>query len=302
MSVILTTNHPKDLWPGVNAHWGAKDKAHKIEYTDLFSMESSTQNYEEDVLNSGFPLAPRKNESTSVTYSETTQGYTTRYVNVAYGLGAIISREAIDDGKYEPIAKRLAGELAFSMNQTKEYVGANIYNRAFTAGYTFGDGKIMCTTDHPTLAGDFSNTLSVAANLSETAIEDMITQIMGTTNERGHITGMMPDCLIIPRQLWFEANRILKSTLQNDSANNALNVLNSLNSLPGGIKMNHYLTDSNAWFIRTNAERGMIGFNRISNSLTKDNDFDTDNAKMKCYERYSFGLTNPRGVFASEGV
>lgn len=302
MSVISTGNHPKFLWPGIKAIWGRSYEQLPTEYTALFDMDTSEKAYEEDVEVTGFGLAPAKPEGTSVVFDNETQGAVSRYTHVAYALGYIVTYEELQDNLYEQVSKRRAEALAFSMKQTKEIVAANIYNRAFTAGYTFGDGSILCVSTHPSLAGSQSNVLSVAADLSETALEDMTVAIMRATNSRGLRIALMPKSLIVPPQLWYEANRIMKSTLQNDTANNAVNVLRAENAIPGGIKMNHYLTDADAWFVRTNAPRGMIGFQRAPVSFDQDNDFNTKNAKAMAYERYSFGATDWRGVWGSPGA
>lgn len=302
MAVITTGTHPKALWPGIHAHWGIVYDEHKVEYTDLFKTLSSSQSYEEDVETTSFGLAPVKAEGASVSYDTDTQGVTSRYTHVAYALGFIVSHEEMADNLYEMVGKRRAGSLAFSMRQTKENVGANVYNRGFNSSFTGGDGKEMLATDHPTLSGDQSNELATAADLSEASLEDLIIQVMGATNARGLKISLMPRRLIVPRQLWFEANRILNSVLQNDTANNALNVLKATNALPEGIKVNHYLTDTDAWFVPTNAPNGLQHFNREAVSFTQDNDFDTSNAKAKCYERHSFKWTDWRGIFGSPGA
>jgi hypothetical protein len=300
--VITTGNHPKALWPGIKAWWGRTYKEHKEEYPDLFDLDTSERSYEEDVQVTGFGLAPVKPEGGSISYDSETQGYVTRYTHVAYALGYICTYEELRDNLYEVVSKRRAGANAFSMRQTKENVHANVYNRAFDSAYTYGDGKELLATDHPSLAGDWSIELSPAADLSEAALEDMCIQIMGFTNTRGLKINLMPKALIVPRQLWFEANRILKSTLQNDTALNAVNVLRATNAIPGGIKVNHYLTDQDAWFMRTNAPRGMIRYQREEISFDKDNDFDTKNAKAASYERYSAGASDPRGIVGSAGA
>lgn len=300
--VITTGNHPKALWPGVKAWWGRQYDEHQEEFVDLFDADTSTKNYEEDVQVTGFGMAPVKAEGASVQYDSETQGITSRYTHVAYALGYIVTREELDDNMYEVVSKRRAQALAFSMRQTKETVAANVYNRAFTAAYSGGDGKELLATDHPTLSGDQSNELATAADFSEASLEDLIIQIMGATNERGLKISLMPRCLIVPRQTWFEANRVLKSTLQNDTANNAINALKATNALPEGIKVNHYLSDQDAWFVRTNAPRGMLHYQRTPIEFTQDNDFDTENAKAKNYERYSFGWTDFRGLYGSPGA
>ena len=301
MAVITTGTHPKALWPGIHKHWGVVYNEHTPEFPDLFSKESSKQAYEEDVEVTGFGLAPVKSEGAAVSYDADTQSYVSRYTHVAYALGYIVSHEEQSDNLYEMVSKRRSAKLAFSMRQTKETVAANVYNRGFTAAFAGGDGKEMLATDHPSLGGDWSNELAVAADLSEASLEDLTVQIMGAVNARGLKISLMPKALIVPRQLWYDAHRILKSTLQNDTANNAINVLKATNAIPGGIKMCHYLTDTDAWFMRTNAPQGLIHFERESVSFTQDNDFDTSNAKAKCYERYSFKWTDPRGIYGSPG-
>jgi hypothetical protein len=300
--IIVTGNHPKALWPGIKAWWGRTYNEHKTEYTDLFDMDSSKQNYEEDVQVTGFGLAPVKAQTMSVYYDTESQGYTTRYTHVVYGLGYIVSREELEDNLYAVVSKRRAQALAFSMRQTKENVGANVYNRAFTAGYVGGDGQVMIVATHPSKSGSQSNVLSVASDLSEAAIEDMIIQIMGATNDRGLKISLMPQSLHVHRSDWFEANRIFKSVLQNDTALNAVNVLKSTNAIPGGIKVNHYFSDSDAWFIRTNCPNGMKCYQRRAVEFTQDNDFDSENAKAKNTERYSFGWTDWRAVFGTPGA
>lgn len=300
--VITTGNHPKALWPGIRAWWGRTYDEHEVEYTDLFEVQSSSKAYEEDVQVTGFGLAPVKPEGAAISYDSETQGYTSRYTHVAYALGYICTYEELKDNLYEVVSKRRARANAFSMRQTKENVHANVYNRAFNSSYTGGDGTELIATDHSTLSGDQSNHLTTAADLSEASLEDLVIQIAGATNDRGLKISLMPRCLIIPRQLWFEANRILKSTLQNDTANNAINVLKSTNAFPDGIKMNHYLTDADAWFIKTNCPNGMISFQRDRTGLEQDNDFDTKNAKAAAYDRYSPGWTDFRGLYGSPGA
>ena len=300
--VISTGNHPKALWPGLKAIWGREYNEHEQEWAKIFDIEDSDKKYEEEVEVTGFGLAPVKSEGKGVSYDSETQGTVTRYTNVAYALGYIVTREELDDNLYEVVSKRRAQALGFSMRQTKENVHANILNRAFNSSYTGGDGKELLATDHPTKDGTQSNELSTAADLSEASIEDLIIQIMQAKNSRGLKISLMPRCLIVPPQLWFEANRIVKSTLQNDTANNAINVINANNSFPEGVIVNHYLTDADAWFVKTDAPRGLMHFRRIAAEMTQDNDFDTENAKSKAYERYVAGWTDFRGLYGSAGA
>ncbi|MCD6162611.1 MAG: hypothetical protein J7K40_09395 [candidate division Zixibacteria bacterium] len=302
MSIITTSNHPKALWPGVAAWWGRTYDEHKTEYTDLFDIESSNQSYEEDVQLTGFGLAPVKAEGASVSYDTESQGFVSRYTHAAIALGFICTYEDIKDNLYPVVGRRRGQANAFSMRQSKEIIHANIYNRAFNASYTFGDGKEILATDHPSTAGTWSNELATPADFSEEALEDLLVMIMTAVNDRGHNINLMAQSLHIHPNGWFEANRVLKSVLQNDTANNALNVLKATNALPGGIKMNHYFTDTDAWFVRTNAPRGMIGYQRDSYPLKQDNDFDTGNAKAKSYDRFSAGCTDPRGLYGSAGA
>ena len=302
--VITTGSHPKALWPGVREWWGQTYAKHPEEWKELVDQDSSSQNYEEDVQMSGFGLAAVKAQGDGTTYDSEIQGFTTRYTHLTYSLGYIVTQEELEDNLYEKVSKGRAANLAFSFQQTKENVVANIYNRAFNATYLGGDSKSLLATDHPnTNGGTFSNKLAVAADLSEASLEDLIIQMMGATDDRGNLISLMPRSLHVHRQEWFNANRILKSTLQNDNANNAINVLNATNAIPGGIKMNHYFTTPNAWFLRSNVmTAGLRYFQRTPISFTQDNDFDTDNAKAKSRERFSVGWSDPRALWGSAGV
>lgn len=301
MAVITTGNHPKDLWPGIKAHFGHEYNEHPEEWSKIFKEETSEKAYEEIVETTGFGPAPVKAQAAAATFDSTMQGYTARFTHVAYALGYIVTYEELKDNLYEQVSKSRAGALAFSMRQSRELTHANILNNAFTSG-TGGDGQFLCVSTHPTRSGNQSNLLTTAADLSEASIEDLIVQIMAAKNNRGHQIHLMPQKLLVHRNNWFEANRILKSVLQNDSADNAINVLKATNALPGGIVMNHYLTDTNAWFITTNAKNGLCSFTREKVSFSKDNDFDTKNAKALAYERYSVGWADWRGAFGTPGA
>ena len=300
--LIATGNHPAALWPGVKAWWGRQYDEHKVEYTDLFTMDTSTMHHEEDVQVTGFGLAPIKPEGQGTSYDSESQGFTKRYTHVTYSLGYIVTKEELSDNLYPVVSKRRAQANAFSMRQTKENVAANVYNRAVTGGYTGGDGVVLASASHTSKAGLWSNILAPAADLSEVSLEDLCIQIMGATNDRGLKISLMPRSLHVHRNEWFNANRILKSALQSNTANNDINALRVTNAIPEGIKVNHYFTDTDQFVIRTNAPRGMIGFQRWPMEFTQDNDFDTENAKAKSVERYCFGWTDPRGAYITIGA
>ena len=300
--IITTASHPKALWPGIKAWWGQVYDEHQEEYSKLFDSDTSSMNYEEDVQLTGFGLAPVKSEGAGVAYDSEIQGFTTRYTHVAYALGYIVTKEELDDNLYEQVSRRRAAALAMSFRQTKENVGANIYNRAFNSTYLGGDGVSLCNTAHPnTSGGTFANTPTVAADLSEASLEDALTAIMGFQNDRGLLINVMPRSLVVARQNWWNANRIMKSAYTPSTANNAVNVLVATNALPEGIVMNHYLTSPNAWFVRTNIQNGLKYYSRVGIQFDQDNDFDTMNAKAKGYERYSFGWTDPRAIYGVNG-
>ena len=300
--IITTASHPKALWPGIKAFWGQVYDEHKEEYSNLFDSDTSSMNYEEDVQLTGFGLAPVKSEGSGVAYDSELQGFTTRYTHVAYALGYIVTKEELDDNLYEQVSRRRAAALAMSFRQTKENVGANIYNRAFNATYLGGDGVALASTVHPnTSGGTFANKPSVDADLSEASLEDALTAIMGFQNDRGLLINVMPRSLIVARQNFWNANRILKSAYTPTTANNAVNVLVATNALPEGIVMNHYLSSPNAWFVRTNIQNGLKYYSRVGIQFDQDNDFDTMNAKAKGYERYSFGWTDPRAIYGVNG-
>lgn len=300
--IIMTGNHPKALWPGVKAWWGKSYDDHQTEYTDLFDTFQSDKAYEEDVQIVGFGLAPTKAQGAAVTYDSEVQGTITRYTHVAYALGYIVTHEELKDNLYSEVSNTRASALARAFRQTKERIGANIYNRAFNSSYVGGDGVSLLNTAHPnTSGGTFSNKLSVDADLSEAAIEDLIIQMMGATDDRGLLINLMPRSLHVAPANWFEANRILDSVYQTGNANNDINVIKATGAIPMGIKVNHYFTAPNAWFIRANVPNGMKYYEREGISFDQDNDFDTMNAKAKGYERYSFGWTDPRAVWGSNG-
>jgi hypothetical protein len=302
MSVINTGSFAKALWPGVNAWYGKAYDEYPVEYTSLFEKNSSTRAWEEDVGTSGFGLAVQKGEGAPISYDSERQGFITRYQHAVFALGFVITREMMEDDQYDTVGKRKAEGLAFSMRQTKEIIGANVYNRAFSGSYLGGDGVSMISNAHPNIkGGTWSNTLSTAADLSEAALEQACIDIAGFTNDAGLLIAVRPETLIIPRQLMFEAKRILQTEGRVGTDLNDLNALKTLGVIPK-VVTNHYLTDQDAWFIRTNVKHGMKYFERRADGFEMDNDFDTENAKFKATARYSFGWTDPRGIYASAGA
>ncbi len=303
MSGLITTgNHPASVWPGVKAWFGRSYTEHKEEWSEIFTTSSSTMEYEEVVEATGFGLAGVKDQGAGTGYDSESQGITSRLKHISYSLGYIVSREERDDNLYEVVSGRRAKALAFSMRQTKENNGANILNRAFDSGYSGPDGVSLSSLSHPTRDGVQSNRITSAADISELSLESLTIQIMQAKNSRGLKISLMPECLIIPPQLWYKANRIIKSTLQSGTDFNDLNVLKATNAFPKGIVMNHYLIDPDAFHVKTNVPEGLVHYSRTPIEFTQDNDFDTENAKAKAYERYVFGANDFRGIYSSPGA
>ena len=302
MAIVNRGNFSKLLWPGLNKIYGEAYAQYPNEYLELFDKNTSDKSFEEDIGTSGFGLAAVVGEGASVTYDDMQQGFISRYTHVKYGLGFIITEEMVDDDQYMNVAKKKAPALAQSLMQTKETVGANVYNRAFNSSYTGGDGLELCSTAHVNVAGGtWSNELTVAADMSEASLEQACIDIMAFTNDRGLKIAVSPVSLVIPTALSFEVQRILKSPLQSGNSNNDINVLKMIGKF-SKVVVNHYLTDADAWFIRTSALDGMKYFERKADAFAEDNDFDTSNLKYKATGRYSFGWTDPRGIFGSPGA
>jgi hypothetical protein len=299
---ISTGAHPKALWPGVHAFCMAQYNKFPEEYSKIFDEESSSLAYEEDVETTAFDLAQVKAEGAALAYTTHNQGFTKRYTHIAYALGYAVTKEEIADNQYEGKSFQRSALLAQSFRVTKEIVHANVLNRAFTSSYAGGDGKELLATDHPSLAGTWQNELTVAADLSEASLEDMLILIRTAKNSKGHPIALKAMKLIVPPQEQFNAERILKSTLQNDTNLNAVNAVKSMGLLPSGYMVGTYLTDTDAWFIKTNASNGLMSFKRQGYEFDTDNDFDTKNARASGYERYSVGWTDPRGLYGTPGA
>jgi len=301
MAIIATGSHPKALWPGVYSWFGAKYDEHEAQYPKLFDTKSSSKNFEELVQQTGFGLAPVKPEGSSTAYDGHTQGYIARGTNVAYSLGYVVTREELADNLYEEVSMRRAGSLAYSMNQTRENVGANVYNRVVSGSYLGGDGVALGSASHPSVAGNQSNILGTPADLSEASLEDLTIQIMNALDPRGLKISLRPKCLVVPTALVYDSNRILKSNLRVGTANNDTNALKLVGAIPE-IIVNNYLTDTDQWFVRTDASDSLCWFDRELPQFSKDEDFDTDNAKAKGYMRFIPFWGDWRGLYSSAGA
>jgi hypothetical protein len=301
MAIINKAAFAKALWPGINAWWGKAYDEYPVLYTKLFDTYTSTRNAEEDVGIVSFGLAAQKPEGNGVLYDTESQGFVTRYTHVTYGLGFVITDEAVEDDQYMVIGERKAKGLAFSMRQTKEIVGHNTYNNAFSTATT-GDSLSILNSAHVNISGGtWSNVPSTYTDLSESALEQAVIDISGYTNDRGLRIHVLPKTLIIPTASMFEVKRILGSPLQVDSANNTLNALKAMGYFTD-VVVTPYITDTDSWFIRTNVPEGMKYFERRGDTFSEDNDFDTDNLKYKATARYSFGCTDPRALYGSTGA
>ena len=304
--VITTGNVTRLLQEGVKNVFGQAYSTHMTQWDKCFDKEDSRKAFEQDQQFEGFGLAPVKDEGAGVAYDSQQEGFSPKFRNLTYAKGFIVTKEAMDDNLYNLFSRR-ARALAFSMQQTKENVGANVYNRGFNSAFLMegGDGVELFSTAHvngPSDSTTFSNELATPAALSEASLEDILIQINEATDPRGLRIALKGNRLIVPPKLGFEAERILKSVLQNDTANNAINAIKSQGMLPGGHMVNNYLTSATAWFVKTDAPDGIKMFERQSVAFDQDMDFGTSNARFKADERYSFGWSDPRGVYGSAGV
>jgi len=294
---------PKALWPGVNAWWGADYKNHPEICSQVFSVQKSTMAFEEDVQLTSTSAAPIKSEGGSRTYDNIGQGYTTRYTHIAYASGFQITREQFADNQYAKVARARTKALSKSHRVTKETVAANILNRAYSGSYLGADGVSLLSTAHPEKIGTFSNRLSVAADLSESALEDLMILIMTATDSVGDPIMLKPKRLIIPPQLMFAATRITASLSQSGTANNDVNAMREMGMLQEAPICWQYLTDPDGFFIQTDVEEGLKLYQREAREIKKGNtDDDTDNLKVKSYERFSVGYTDPRALYGSPGA
>ena len=293
----------KELEPGLNALFGLEYDRYENEHSEIFDEESSDRAFEEEVMLGGFGTAPTKQEGSAISFDDAQETYTARYNMETIALAFSITEEAIEDNLYDRLASRYTKALARSMSQTKQIKAASILNNAFSAGVTaIGDGAALCSASHPSISGNQTNVLSVAADLNETSLEQMLIDIAGTTDERGLKVAIRGMKLIIPKELQFIAERVINSNLRPGSADNDINANKSMGMLPDGAVVNHFLTDTDAFFIKTDAPNGFKHFNRSPIKTAMEGDFDTGNMRFKARERYAFGVSDWRSVFGTPGA
>ena len=292
----------KELLPGLNALFGLTYKTYEEEHKAIFEIETSERSFEEEVKLSGFSSAPVKNEGSALVYDNAQEVWSARYTHETIALGFSITEEAMEDNLYDSLSARYTKSLARAMAYTKQVKGAAVLNNAFSSSFLGGDGVALCSTSHPTVAGGVnSNRPTTGADLNETSLEAAIIQIAAWTDERGLLIAARPKKLIIPPALMFVATRILQTELRTSTSDNDINALKSMSAIPGGYDVNHYLTDTNAWFLMTDVPNGLKHFIRAPMKQGMDGDFDTGNVRYKARERYSFGFSDPLGIFGSPG-
>jgi len=293
----------KELLPGLNALFGLEYKKYGEEHKEIFETESSERSFEEETKLSGFSAAPVKNEGAALAYDNAQEAWTARYVHETIAMGFSITEEAIEDNLYDSLSSRYTKALARGMAYTKQVKAANILNNAFAAGVTYGDGQVLCSTAHPLVSGGTnSNRPTIASDLNETSLEAAVIQIAAYTDERGLLIAAKPKKLIIPSALQFVATRLLETELRVGTADNDLNAIKNNGSIPGGYAVNHYLTDTNAWFLCTDIPNGLKHFVRTPMQTAMESDFDTGNSRYKARERYSFGVSDPLALYGSPGA
>jgi hypothetical protein len=293
----------KELLPGLNALFGLEYARYSEEHKEIYETESSERSFEEETKLSGFSAAPVKNEGSAIQYDNGQEAWTARYNHETIAMGFSITEEAVEDNLYDSLSARYTKALARAMSYTKQVKAANILNTGFAAGVTYGDGVSLFSTAHPLISGGSnSNRPSVAADLNETSLENAVIQIAGYTDERGLLIAAKPRKLIVPPALQFVATRLLETNLRVGTADNDLNALKNNGSIPEGYAINHFLTDTNAWFLCTDVPNGLKHFVRSPLSNSMDGDFDTGNVRYKARERYSFGVSDPLGVYGSPGA
>ena len=293
----------KELLPGLNALFGLEYARYGEEHKEIYETETSERSFEEETKLSGFSAAPVKNEGSAIAYDNAQEAWTARYNHETIALGFSLTEEAIEDNLYDSLAARYTKALARAMSYTKQVKAANVLNNGFSASYPGGDGKALFATDHPLVGGGVnSNEPATPADLNETSLENAVIQIAAWTDERGLLIAAKPQKLIIPPALQFVATRLLETELRVGTNDNDINALKNNGSIPGGYTINHFLTDPNAWFLTTDVPNGMKHFVRTPLANSMDGDFDTGNVRYKARERYSFGWSDPLGMYGSQGA
>jgi hypothetical protein len=293
----------KELLPGLNALFGLEYKKYGEEHREIFETETSERSFEEETKLSGFSAAPVKFEGAAMSYDNAQEAWTARYQHETIAMGFSITEEAIEDNLYDSLSARYTKALARAMAYTKQVKAAAILNNAFASTVTYGDGQPLISTAHPLVSGGTnSNRPAVAADLNETSLENAVIQIAAWTDERGLLIAARPTKLVVPPALQFVATRLLETELRVSTADNDINALKNNGSISGGYTINHYLTDTNAWFLTTDVPNGLKHFVRTPLQNSMDADFDTGNSRYKARERYSFGVSDPLGIYGSPGA
>jgi hypothetical protein len=293
----------KELLPGLNALFGMEYATYGQQHKEIYETETSERSFEEETKLSGFSAAPVKNEGSAIAYDNAQEAFTARYSHETIALGFSLTEEAIEDNLYDSLSARYTKALARAMSYTKEIKGAAVLNNGFTSGYNGGDGVPLFSNAHPLVGGGTnSNIPSTPADLNETSLENAVIQIAAWTDERGLLIAAKPVKLVIPPALQFVATRLLETSLRVGTADNDINALKNNGSIPGGYTVNNFLTDTNAWFLCTDVPNGMKHFVRTPLSNSMDGDFDTGNVRYKSRERYSFGWSDPLGMYGSQGA
>jgi Mu-like prophage major head subunit gpT len=292
----------KELLPGLNALFGLEYARYGEEHKEIYETETSERSFEEETKLSGFSAAPVKNEGSAIAYDNAQEAWTARYNHETIALGFSLTEEAIEDNLYDSLSARYTKGLARAMAYTKQVKAAAVINNGFTSGYNGGDGVTLFSTAHPLISGGTnSNRPSTGADLNETSLENAVIQIAAWTDERGLLIAAKPRKLIVPPALQFVATRLLETSLRVGTTDNDINALKNNGSIPEGYTQNHFLTDTNGWYLTTDVPNGMKHFVRTPLSNGMDGDFDTGNVRYKSRERYSFGWSDPLGMFGSPG-
>jgi hypothetical protein len=292
----------KELLPGLNALFGMEYARYGEQHKEIYDTESSERSFEEETKLAGFGAAPVKNEGSAIAYDNAQEAWTARYTHETIAMGFSVTEEAMEDNLYDSLSSRYTKSLARGMAYTKQVKAAAILNGAFAGGPVYGDGQVLCSTAHPLVNGAVnSNRPATMVDLNETSLENAVIQIAAWTDERGLLIAAKPKKLVIPPALMFVATRLLETQQRVGTSDNDLNALKSNGSIPGGYTVNNFLTDTNAWFLLTDVPNGLKHFVRMGMKTSMDGDFETGNVRYKARERYSFGVSDPLGIYGSSG-